>query len=196
MEDLPSSSYAEERWALVKGGRYAPLASAVAEGLRLDVLAVQPGPIPDGARPRAPGRLRALGRAAARWSGRPGEKGTLKHRARCPLRQLAVRLLDGQGAVFGGMQSAAASRTRSWPTRERFVEDFPPSVLFGTYWLELLPRPPTSLELELTAAVRGAAGRERPAVFTVALPIDESWRLPPGRRVQGRGPRGAAAPAK
>ncbi len=63
---------------------------------------------------------------------------------------------------------------------DRFTDELPPSVLFGTWWLELLPRPPTSLELELTASVRGAAGHDRPAVFTVALPIDEAWRLPAG----------------
>ena len=39
------------RVALVRSGRYAPVVSAVAEGLRLDILAVESGPNPDGGGP-------------------------------------------------------------------------------------------------------------------------------------------------
>jgi len=186
--------YAEERWALVKGGRYAPIASAVAEGLRLDVLTISPGPSPEGTGPGLKvevaiwGVPRLLEREA-------GEKGILKTVLPVSLRQLSVRLLDGQGAVFGGMVGGGEPHQKL-ADPERFVEDFPPSILFGTYWLELLPRPPTTLELELTASIRGASGRERPALLTVALPIDESWRLPQGAEFKAEVREGPRAPAK
>ena len=49
----------------------------------------------------------------------------------------------------------------------------------------LLPREPRTVELALTTAIRGAGGRERPAVLTLALPIEDAWRLPPGVDFKG-----------
>jgi hypothetical protein len=175
--------YADDRFELLRGARYAPLASAVAEGLRLDLLSVQPGPSPDG----GPGLKvdfalwgppRLLEREAA------GEKSTSRTVVPVALKQLSIRLLDEKGGLFGGMAGGGEPHQKL-ADGERFVEDFPPSILFGTYWLELLPREPKRMELELAASIRGAGGRERPAVLTVALPIDESWRLPPGVDFKG-----------
>jgi hypothetical protein len=183
--------YADGRVALVKSGRYAPLASAVAEGLRLDLLAVQAGPNPDGggAGLRVDFALWGVPRSLEREGS--GEKTTSRTVLGVSLRQLAIRLLDPKGQLFGGMQGGGEPAIKL-ADPERFTDDLPPSILFGTWWLELLPRPPTSLELELTAAVRSAVGHDRPAVFTVALPIDESWRLPAGVEYKAEVREGAA----
>lgn len=171
--------YADGRVALVKSGRYAPLVSAVAEGLRLDILAVQSGPNPDGGGPglRVDFALWGVPRSLEREGS--GEKTNTRNVLGVTFRQLAIRLLDAKGQLFGGMQGGGEPAIKL-ADPDRFTDDLPPAILFGTWWLDLLPRPPTSLELELTAAVRGAAGHDRPAVFTVALPIDEAWRLPAG----------------
>ena len=171
--------FADERWALVKGGRYAPLASAVSGGLRLDLLAVQPGPSPDGSGPGLRLEVALWGAPRVMEREAVADKAVAKAMSPVSFRQLGVKLLDARGALYGGMAGGGEPHQKL-AEPERFVEDFPPGVLFATYWLELLPRPPTSLELELTTAVRGAGGKEWPAVFTLALPIDEAWRLPPG----------------
>jgi hypothetical protein len=183
--------YADGRLALLKGGRYAPVASAVAEGLRLDLLAVQAGPNPDGGGPglRVDFALWGVPRTLEREG--TGEKTTSRTALGVSLRQLAIRLLDAKGQLYGGMQGGGEPAIKL-ADPDRFSEELPPSILFGTWWLELLPRPPVSLELELTAAVRGAAGQDRPAVFTVALPIDEAWRLPAGAEFKAEVREGAA----
>lgn len=151
--------YADGRVALVKSGRYAPVVSAVASGLRLDILAVESGPNPDGGGPglRVDFALWGVPRTLEREGS--GEKTTSRTVLGVSLRQLAVRLLDAKGNLFGGMQGGGEPAIKL-ADPERFTDDLPPSILFGTWWLELLPRPPTSLELELTAAVRGAAGQD------------------------------------
>jgi hypothetical protein len=118
---------------------------------------------------------------APRWLEREGagERGTSRAVTGVALRQLAIRLLDGKGHLFGGMQGGGEPAIKL-ADPERFSDELPPAILFGTWWLDLLPRPPASLELELTASLRGASGHDRPAIFTIALPIDESWRLPAG----------------
>jgi hypothetical protein len=182
--------YASGRAALVKGGRYAPVVSAVAEGLRLDLLAIEAGPNPDGGGPglRIDFALWGVPRTLEREGA--GEKVTSRTILGVSLRQLAIRLLDEKGKLFGGMQGGGEPAIKL-ADPERFGDDLPPSILFGTWWLELLPRPPTSLELELSAVIRGAAGHDRPAVFTVALPIDEAWRLPAGVEFKAEAREGA-----
>lgn len=176
--------YADERYELLRGARYAPLASAVADGLRLDLLAVQPGPSPEGggAGLRVDfalwGAPKLLEREAA------GEKSTARTVVPVALKQLSIKLLDERGKLFGGMAGGGEPHQKL-ADGERFVEDFPPSILFGTYWLELLPREPTTLEFELAVSIRGAGGRERPALLGLSLPIEEAWRLPPGVDFKG-----------
>jgi hypothetical protein len=171
--------YADGRVKLLKSGRYAPVASAVAEGLRFDLLAVEPGPNPDGGGPglRIDFALWGVPRTLERDG--QGERTTSRTVLGVTLRQLGIKLLDAKGQLFGGMQGGGEPAIKL-ADPDRFVEELPPSVLFGSYWLELLPRPPVTMGLELTASIRGAAGRERPAVFELSLPIDESWRLPQG----------------
>lgn len=176
--------YADERWELLRGARYAPLASAVADGLRLDLLSIQPGPSPEGGGPGLRvdvalwGAPKLLEREAA------GEKSTARTVVPVALRQLSIKLLDDKGKLFGGMAGGGEPHQKL-ADGERFVEDFPPSILFGTYWLELLPREPATLEFELAVSIRGAGGRERPALLAVSLPIEEAWRLPPGVDFKG-----------
>ena len=176
---LDFQRYADERYELLRGARYAPLASAVAEGLRLDLLTVQPGPSPDGAGPglRIDFALWGAPRLLERESA--GERSTTRTVLPVALRQLSLELLDERGGLFGGMAGGGEPHQKL-ADGERFVEDFPPSILFGTYWIDLLPRQPRTLKVDLAASIRGADGQERPAIFTLTLPIEEGWRLPPG----------------
>jgi len=186
--------YADGRVALIKAGRYAPVVSAVVEGLWLDLIAVGTGPNPDGGGPglRIDFALWGVPRTLEREGS--GEKVTTRGVLGVSLRQLGVRPPDPKGKPFGGVVGGGEPAIKL-ADPDRFSDDLPPSVLFGTWWLELLPRAPASLELELTAALRGASGHDRPAVFTVALPIDESWRLPAGVEFKAE-VREGAAPAR
>ena len=102
-----------------------------------------------------------------------GEKATSRAVLGVSLRQLAIRLLDAKGKLFGGMQGGGEPAIKL-ADPERFTDDLPPSVLFGTWWLELLPRGPATMELELTAgaARRQPAGIGRPS---------SRWRSPSTR---------------
>jgi hypothetical protein len=171
--------YADDRFALLKAGKYAPIASAVSEGLRLDLLAVQSGPHPDGSGPglRVDFALWGVPRVLEREGG--GERTTSRTVSMVALKQLAFRFLDEKGQPWAESEGGGEPYLKLVDP-ERFVEDFPPSVLFGTYWVDLLPRPPVTWQIALDASLRGGGGRERPARFELVLPIEEGWRLPPG----------------
>ncbi|MGC3998280.1 MAG: hypothetical protein QM767_12680, partial [Anaeromyxobacter sp.] len=167
-----------------RDGKYAPQASAVAGGLRLDLSPLQTGVSPAGhpglrvdfALWRAP---RLVNReASGEGTQRPGSAS----RSRSPT--LAMRFLKADGTEFARMDGPGEPYIKL-ADPERFVQDFPPGLLVGTWWLPLLPRDAEKVELTVDADVRGASGGNRPAVFTVTLPVQEGWRAPPGTEAAG-----------
>jgi hypothetical protein len=174
--------YADGRMALLTGGAYAPLASAVAGGLRLDVLSVEPGRSPEGGP-----ELRldfALWGAPRLLDVERTREGTVR-RTVVPvaMKSLEFRFLDAAGKQYGGM-SGQGEPDQKLADPERFVSDFPPGVLCGTWRVELLPREAVSMELHLEADVRAPSGGALPASFTIMLPVQEPWRIPPGASYQ------------
>jgi hypothetical protein len=186
--------YADDRFALLKGGRYAPIASAVSEGLRLDVLSIQSGPHPEGSGPALKVDFALWGAPRVLEREGSGERTTSRTLSLVALKALTFVLLDDKGVTWGEMTGGGEPYIKLLDG-ERFLEDFPPSVLFGTWWVDLLPRSPMSMELQLEASLRGAGGRDRPAKFELTLPIEEGWRLPPGAEYKAE-VRIGAPPAK
>jgi hypothetical protein len=190
--------YAEGRLRLLREGRYAPVASALAEGLRLDLLAVEPGPAP-GAEPHPPtppsplhggGGARGLRVDFALWGApryleraRSGDKTVARTVVPVAFRTLSVRFLDPAGKLYGEM-TGAGEPYQKLTDPERFAEDFPPGALFGTWWVELFPREAATAEVELAVDLRAPSGALRPAIFRTRLPVPEGWKLPPGAAFQ------------
>ena len=185
--------YAESRLALLRDGRYAPVASALAGSVRLDLLAVEPGPSPQG----GPGlRIDFALWGAPRYQEREeGREGAVT-RTVVPvaLKTMAFRLLDAKGKPYGEM-TGSGEPYQKLVDPERFVEEFPPGALFGTWWIELLPREAATVKLELLADVRGATGIGHPATFELTLPVPEQWKLPPGAVFEAQVREEAPAPA-
>ncbi len=170
--------YADSRVALLREGKYAPVASASDAGLRLDLIAVEPAAAPEG----GPG----LRIDFALWGAprlvdreRSGDKIVTRTVVPVSLKRIAFRFLDASGKPYGEMNGSGEPYQKLIDP-ERFVDDFPPGVLFGTWWVELMPREGATVELDLEADVRGASGSARPATFHFAMPVPERWKLPPG----------------
>ena len=176
-------AYAEDRLSLLRDGKYAAAASALAEGLRLDLLAIEPGPAPGGAGPGL--RLDFALWGAPRYveRERSGDRSVTRNVVPVAFKRIAFQFLDAAGKPWGEM-SGGGEPYQKLSDPERFVDDFPPGVLFGTYWVELFPREAATVNLEISADVRGASGAVRPATFLFRLPVPERWKLPPGATFQ------------
>ncbi|HEY6100353.1 MAG TPA: hypothetical protein VIW03_13030 [Anaeromyxobacter sp.] len=174
--------YADSRLALLRDGAYAARASAAAEGLRLDLLAVEPGKGPEG----GPGlRIDFALWGAPRYleRERSGDRTVTRNVVPVAFKRIAFHFLDPAGKLYGEM-SGAGEPYQKLADPERFADDFPPGVLFGTWWVELFPREAARAKLELAADVRAPSGAVRPATFEVTLPVPEAWKLPPGATFQ------------
>ncbi len=175
-------AYAESRLALLREGKYAPVASAFAEGLRLDLLAVEPGP--------APGSGPGLRVDFALWGAprylereRSGDKNVTRTVVPISFKRIGFQFLDPAGKPYGDM-TGAGEPYQKLTDPERFVDDFPPGALFGTWWVELFPREAAVADFELSLDLRAPSGVARPATFRVKLPVPERWKLPPGATFQ------------
>ncbi len=182
LEDF--QKYADSRLAILAGGAYAPLASVPAGGLRLDVLTVEPGASPAG----GPG----LRIDFALWGAprlvdreRTGSKTVTRTSLPLAMKGLQFKFLDAAGKLWGEM-NGPGEPYQKLVDPERFAPDFPPGVLAGTWWVELLPREAVTMELRLDVDVRQPSGAVRPVSFALQLPVHDTWRIPPGTEYQAQ----------
>ena len=174
---------AEDRLELLRAGRYAPVASAAAEGLRLDLLAIEPGPSPENGAPALRIDFALWGAPRYLERERANEKTTIRGVSPVGFQKIGFRFLDAGGKLYGEM-NGPGEPYQKLADGERWVDDFPPGILFGTWWVELFPREAATVELELLAELRGASGVTRPAPFRWSLPVPDGWKLPPGAAYQ------------
>ncbi len=176
-------AYADARLALLREGRYAPVASAVDQGLRLDVVEIAPGTPPEGG---APGlRIDFALWGAPRYLEREREKERTTTRSVVPVafRRIAFTFLDANGKPYGEMNGPGEPYLKL-ADPERWSDDFPPGVLFGTWWVDLFPREAAKVEIAVEVAARGASGAERPIALKVSAPVPDAWKIPPGATYQ------------
>ncbi len=173
--------YAAEREALLRDGRYEPLVSGADQGLHLDVLSVEPAQNPAGGE-RALKVEFALWGAPRRIEKEAAATGRTTSRVVVPVafKEMAVRFTDEKGKPYGEM-TGSGEPYQKLADPERFAEDFPPGILFGTWYLELFPREAAKAELAVAVEVRGAAGTPLSASYALDLPLRESWKLPVGQ---------------
>ena len=176
-------AYADGRFALLREAKYAPVASAVAEGLRLDLVTVEPGPAPGAGGPGLRIDFALWGAPRYLERERAGDKSVTRTTVPVVFKRLAFQFLAADGKVYGAMEGGGEPYQKL-ADPERFVDDFPPGVLFGTWWVELFPREAATLTLEASADLRAPSGAARPVGFTFKLPVPERWKLPPGSSYQ------------
>jgi len=177
--------YASDRWQALRAGRLDPLQVAGAAGLRLDVLSVQAGqnPVTKERGVRVDFALWGAPRRTDR-DPQPGGHGAERSALAASFQRLTLRFADAEGKPYGEMAGSGEPYLKL-ADPERFVEDFPPGLLFGTWWLESFPREAARLSASLQLQVSGAGAAALPASFAFDLPVAEEWKLAPGQAFQG-----------
>jgi hypothetical protein len=181
---LDFQKYSDTRLALLQGGSYAPAASAVSGGLRLDVLSVESGASPS-SEPGLRIEFALWGAPRILERERAADKTLSRTVVPVSFKGLEFHFMDASGKAYGEM-NGPGEPYQKLVDPERFAPDFPPGVLFGTWWVELLPREAATMELVLTVDVRGASGASRSEVLSFKLPVQEGWRIPPGTSYQAQ----------
>ncbi|HTP52027.1 MAG TPA: hypothetical protein VMK42_15135 [Anaeromyxobacteraceae bacterium] len=185
--------YAEERFRLLTEGRYEPLASAADHGLHLDLLSLEPAqnPVGGGRAVKVEFALWGAPRRFERDVAPGGGRATLHTVVGLAFKQLDVQILDEKGKTYAEM-SGPGEPYQKLGDPERFIEEFPPGILFGTWYLDALPREAARLVLTVPVESHGQAGASAAASFRFDLPVAESWRIAPGEVYQAEtreGPR-------
>jgi hypothetical protein len=172
--------YAEERMALMRDGKYEPVLSGGENGLRLDLLALEPAPNPASGEKgiRVEFALWGIPRRVDRETQAGTSRTVTRVTVPVTFRELSVRFLDGAGKPYGEM-TGPGEPYQKLADPERFVEDFPPGILFGTWYLDLFPREAVRAEMTLSLEARGA-GAAVVAAYRFELPLREQWKLPVG----------------
>ena len=177
--------YAQERLAALRDGKYEPLWSLADRGLRLDVLSFGPDKNPEGGG-------RALRIDFALWGApRRLEKETVPGTTRTvtkavvpvAFRQLAFQFLDDKGKPYGEMTGPGEPYMKL-ADPERFSEDFPPGILFGTWYVDAFPREAAKVVFTLGTEARGQSGADVSASYKLELPVADAWKIGQGEAYQ------------
>ena len=177
--------YADERLAMLRDGKYDPLWSLVDRGLRLDVLSFGPAANPDGG-------ARSLRIDFALWGApRRMEKETVPGTTRtvtkavvpAAFRQLGFQFLDDKDKPYGEMTGPGEPYMKLTDP-ERFSDDFPPGILFGTWYVDLFPREAAKVVFTLGVEARGQSGADLSAAYKLELPVAEGWKIGQGEKYQ------------
>jgi hypothetical protein len=177
--------YAADRWQALRAGRLDPMQTSGAAGLRLDVLGVQAGQNP--ASKERGVRIDFVLWGAPRRTERevqPGGHGPERSALVASFQRLTLKFADADGKPYGEMAGSGEPYLKLTEP-ERFAEDFPPGLLFGSWWLEPFPREAARLSASLQVQVTGAGAAALPATLGFDLPVAEEWKLPPGQAFQG-----------
>lgn len=173
--------WAEDRYRLLSSGSYEPFAVAVDRGLHMDLLAITPSPLPTGAGKglRVDFAVWGAPRRTDRESGPGGTRSVLRTVVPMAFKQLQFQFLAADGKPYGEM-SGPGEPYQKLADPERFVEDFPPGILFGTWYVDRFPREAARTLITIAVESRGMAGGDGVATFRFDLPVEESWRIGPG----------------
>jgi hypothetical protein len=177
--------YADERLQALRAGRHDPLFVTGAAGLRLDVLSIQAGKNPAGGQPAV--RIDFALWGAPRRTDREvqgGGRGVERAALVASFPQLSLRFLDAEGKPYGEM-SGSGEPYLKLADPERFADDFPPGLLFGTWWVEPFPREAARVAVTLQVSVSGSGAAALTPTFAFEAPVTEAWKLAPGQRFEG-----------
>jgi len=191
--------YAEERFRALREGTYDPVLTSADQGLRLDLLAVEAGENP-ATRERAVRIDFALWGAPRRVEREPaagGSRTSLRVVVPATFRQISFRFSDAAGKPYGEMTGPGEPYLKL-ADPERFVEDFPPGLVLGTWWVDLFPREAARVEIGVAAQVHGMTAAEVAASFRLEAPVQEAWKIREGEayRAQTRVEAPATPPAR
>ncbi|HET6922474.1 MAG TPA: hypothetical protein VFI16_04935 [Anaeromyxobacteraceae bacterium] len=173
--------YAEERLAILRDGKYEPLWSLADRGLRLDILSFGPDKGAGG----GGGSLRidfALWGAPRRLEKEavPGTARTVtKVVVPAAFRQLGFQFLDDKAKPYGEMTGPGEPYMKL-ADPERFSEDFPPGIIFGTWQVDRFPREAARVVFTLGVETRGQSGADVSASYKLELPVSDAWKIGQG----------------
>lgn len=173
------SRYASERLQALKSG-YSPVLSGVDQGIRLDILSIQPGESPD-TKERALKIEFALWGVPRRLDTQEEEGSRAIRRVVVPVsfRSLAFRFIDTAGKTYGEMTGSGEPYIVI-KDPDRFSAELPPGVSLGTWWVEPFPREAARVEISLSVQVMGISVASLNPSFRFDVPVPDDWKLRQG----------------
>lgn len=183
-------------WDLARAGKYDPVFSTADKGLRFDVYDVQQQP---GDKVRLSFALYGTQR---KWSEDSSSGSKVKRlTVNAAFQEMVLSGLDGDGKQITEMRATGEPFKIDNP--ERFIEEFPPGLVFGYYDLPKIPAEVVTIQLTFDLATRSVlTGEDVPLKVEWKQPAPPEWKLAAGARWEGaqeqvrEAPEEEAAPAK
>jgi hypothetical protein len=174
------AKYAVDRFDMLRDGKYEPIYAAVDQGLHIDFLSFGPSQGPDGQKAlRIDFAIWGVPRRIEREVATATSSATTRVVVPVAFKELAFKFFVEEDKLFAGMAGAAEPYMKI-ADPERFVEDYPPGVMFGSWYVDLMPAETLKVEMTLTLEVRGSAGADLAVSYKWIMDAKDEWKLRPG----------------
>lgn len=166
--------YAKSTFELMRKGDYVPQINGSAESMHMDIYSVKRDSYEG-----AP-RLRidfVLWGAPRRIDERPTASGTIK-KIRVPIAfsRMFFQFLDADGKVYGEMSGASGEPFIKIDYPERWIAEFPPQAVLGTWWVEMFPKEAEKVDWQIVLTGRTDAGNPINAEFKWEFGVPPAWK--------------------
>lgn len=158
----------------MREGNYAPQWTAVANGLRLDVVSTDVEMVAGTPKIRY---------SLVLWGAQREMKqdGNLKRMFTSAAFSASWKLLGPKGKLLYSIEANGdPSMKIDWP--ERFIAEFPPQMVLGHYDIDLIPADVETVEIAFNVSSRSASGGDAVGAFSWKLPVPSEWKLKDGEK--------------
>lgn len=169
-------------YTLLETGRYNPVATQVATGLRVDLVQLK-REVYEG-KPKLRVDLAIWGAPRRELAQKQeGKAANVKMTLDFAVKSLSLEFIDAKQKLVGGGDTGAPVLTIDYP--ERWVPGFPPQATFGTWWIDPLPQETEKLSLKIDAEIRSPTSGGLPLQFNWDLAARPEWKLGAGETFEG-----------
>lgn len=169
-------------YQLIKSGRYAPLQSTPAMGVRLDLLGMRRESYEGKSRVRIDAVVWGAPRRELVTKA-DGKGANVKVSLDYLPKKLSFEFIDGGKKLLGGGETGAPTFLVDYP--ERFVPDFPPQAALAVWYVDPFPREAASVSMKIDSEIRSPTGAAIPFTTALTFTPDEALKLGANEKFEG-----------
>jgi hypothetical protein len=167
----------------IEKGKYAPLMTAVQEGVRIDLLSLKRATYEGKNRLRMDVVIWGAPRREVATKIEAGKEARAKQELDFGFRGLTFEFVDDKEKLLGGGNTGAPTMTVDYP--ERWIPDFPPQVAMAIWYVDPFPAETKNIDLKMAAEIKSPTMGSQSIEQEWKLVAQPDWLIRPGETFEG-----------
>lgn len=163
--------------------RYKPVATAVLEGVRFDILSIRRAQDEGHSRLRIDAVLWGAPTQLVEREQQANKTSSVKKQLNFGFKGLDFKFFDAKETLLGGGSTGAPRVVIEAP--ERWFGDFPPQAVLAVWYIDPLPETAEQMSLAFAGEIKSPSAGPLPVSNEWELKVDSAWRVQAGEKFEG-----------